>query len=600
MIRSIFRSFVLAVATTFVAAAGFSQVQAVQVQPGDQSRWSLDFSARMEQSSAHPIEIHMNGDWISTIVAVRPGQYDAELQVANVQFTGDAVKSAPASSVANLRARLSRPFWATFRSDGGLLWMHFFRDESASDRNLLQMIATELQIVRPASGHTSWTAQERDGAGEYTALYLMPAPDRILKRKLKYIYTDGVAGARAEAIRVSIDRSDITFLLNPDGVVKGIDGTNRVRMDLSSAKSGQLAAATEFHAGNLRAGRAPELIGSLERERPNVTDSSVVTQKSDPGVARAEADETLLKGYTTAAILSEAFAKDARDSAMDRLTALFRRRPEAASAAVDLVVKDGPRRSVINALGAAGSLSAVSALNDLAYNRALPENLRVDAILAFLQMQVPMAEAMRVPEDLMNDPNANIQSAARLMCGALSRAGRPAHATEADAIDAALIALYKGAQDANEKTQLLSALGNSAGPATVPVIEKALHDSIAAIRSAAARALRLAPGPDVDRLLAKVITSDSDGAVRADAIFATRFRHPLSASVAQALMSAASTDNAKYVRSDAIAVLRQNLTASPNIPQTLKQIAEQDADAGVRRQASQALESLSSAASARP
>jgi HEAT repeat protein len=595
MIRSIVRSFALAVAATLVAAAGLSQVQ-----PGDQSRWSLDFRAGMEQSSAHPIEIHMNADWISTIVAVRPGQYDAELQVANVQFTGDSVKSAPASSVANLQARLSRPFWATFRSDGGLLSMHFFRDEAPSDRNLLQMIAAELQIVRPASGSTSWTAQERDGAGEYSALYLMPAPDRILKRKLKYIYTDGVAGARAGAVRVSIDRSDITFLLAPNGAVEGIDGTNRVRMDLSSAQSGQLAAVTEFHAGNLRSGRAPELIGSLDRELPNVIDSVVATQKSDAGVIRAEADEALLKGDTTEAILATTFAKDARDSAADRLTALFRRRPEAASAAVDLLVKGGAKRIVTNALGAAGSLSAVAALSELAHNSNLDEKLRVDAVLAFVQMQHPIVEAMRVVEDLMNDPNANIRSAARMMSGALSRAGRLEHMAEADAMDASLITLYKRSQDTNEKTQLLSALGNSAGPSVVPVIEEALHDSTAAIRAAATRALRLAPGPEVDRILATVITSDSDGAVRAAAIFATRFRRPLSATLAHALLSAASADDAKYVRSDAIAVLGQNSTASPKIPETLKQIAEQDADAGVRRQASEELQSLTAAASARP
>jgi len=49
------------------------------------------------------------------------------------------------------------------------------------------------------SGRTSWTAQERDGAGEYSALYVMPKPDRILKRKLTYFYMDGVAGAPSDA-----------------------------------------------------------------------------------------------------------------------------------------------------------------------------------------------------------------------------------------------------------------------------------------------------------------------------------------------------------------------------------------------------------------
>jgi hypothetical protein len=596
MMRLIVRTYALAVATTLVAAAGFSQTQ-----PGDQSRWSLDFNARMEQRSAPPIEVHLAGDWTSTISAVRAGQYDAQLQLSDVHFSGDAAKSAPAVSLAALEARLSRPFWATYREDGGLLAIHFLSDMAPSDCNLLQMIATELQLVRPPAAHDSWTARERDGAGEYSALYLMPLSDRIVKRKLKYVYTDGVAGARADALRVSIDQSEITFSLAAGGPVQAADGVDRVSMDLTPDKAQQLMAATEFHLSNLRTGQAPELVGSLDRARPRVRSSAIVTQGPDPSVVRAEADERLLKGHSTEALLAAAFANDANTAASpDRLAALFRSRPEAASEAADLLVQEGAKRSVTNALGAAGSLSAVSALNDLAHNPALDEKLRVDAILAFVQMQHPMVEAMLVLEDLMIDPDANIRSASRMMTGALSRAGRIEHAPEADAIDASLIALSRSAQDTSEKAELLCALGNSAGPSTVPFIEEALHEPTAAIRAAAARALRLAPGHEVDRLLAAVITSDSDGVVRSDAIFATRFRHPLSAPLTDALMQAASADTARFVRSNAIAVLRQNPTASPQIPETLKRISQLDADAAIRRQAGEALEALSAVATIHP
>ncbi|MGA7342664.1 MAG: HEAT repeat domain-containing protein [Terracidiphilus sp.] len=588
---------VLLGAAAFLAAASAS----AETHPGDQSRWSLDFRTCLEQRSATPVEVHMAGEWTSTIAAVRTGQYDAQLQLSELHFSGDAAKNASAAALAGLEARLSRPFWATYRSDGGLLAIHFLRDMSPSDRNLLQMVATELQLVRPGAARASWTAQERDGAGEYSALYLMPRPDRILKRKLKYVYTDGVAGVPTDAVHVSIDRSEIAFSLAGGLQVQGVDGIDRVNMDLTPDEAQQLTAATEFHLSNLRTGRAPELVGSLDRARTRISSSAILTQRPDAAVVRIEADVRLLKGSSTAALLAAAFAKDAGSAASpDRLAALFRCRPEAASAAVDLLVKEGATRKVTNALGAAGSLSAVSALNDLAHNAALDEKLRVDAIVAFVQMQHPMVEAMRVLEDLMNDPDANIQSAARMISGALSRAGRVEHAPEADAIDASLIALFRSAQDTREKTELLGALGNSAGPSTVPVIEEALHDPTAAIRAAAARALRLAPGPEVDRLLADAIASDPDGVVRSDAIFATRFRHPLSACLADALMQAASADTARFVRSNAIAVLRQNPTASPQIPETLKRIAQLDADAAIRRQAGEALEALSAVATTHP
>ena len=606
MIRTVIRNLSVAIATTLLASAAIAQLQ-----PGDQSRWSLDFRARMEQGSAKPIEVHLNGDYLSTITAVRAGESDAQIELAGLHFTGEPTDSASPAALKDLQSRLSRPFWATYRSDGGLIAIHFYRDVRPADRNLLQMIASELQLVRPDGEHASspvqWTAQERDGAGEYSALYLMPQPDRILKRKLKYAFTDGVAGAPTDAVHVSIDQSEISFAIAPDGRIASVDGNNRVRMDLAPMdlsmdkaldKTNQLAAVTEFHLTNLRTATAPQLIGSLDRARPDVASSPIVTQRPDPATVRAEADERLLNGYTSTALLSAAFKKDVAMSGLpDRLTALFRSRPDAASAAVSLLIKNGPQRTVTNALGAAGSPSAVAALESLAANKTLAENLRVDAIVAFVQMQHPTAEAMLAPQSLMQDPNVAVQSAAHMMSGALSRAGRAEHPDQSDETDASLNVLYKNAHDPHQKTELLAALGNSAGPSLIATIAEALHDSNTTIRAAAARAMRLAPGPDVDRMLADVITSDNDAHVRSDAIFAARFRHPLPAVLADALMQAATTDYTDYVRSDAVAVLRQNPTASPRIQETLQQIAQSDADKSIRRQAQEALASISPATS---
>ena len=121
-------------------------------------------------------------------------------------------------------------------------------------------------------------------------------------------------------------------------------------------------------------------------------------------------------------------------------------------------MKEGPRRNVTNALGAAGSPSAIAALTGLAHNTSLPEALRTDAILAFVQMQHPSLEAMHALAGLMTDPNPNRQSAARMMNGALSHAGRAEHPADADAIDASLIALYRNTSDIHERIELLGSL----------------------------------------------------------------------------------------------------------------------------------------------
>lgn len=208
---------------------------------GDQTRWALDFRVRLEQPSGPPVEIHLVGQWISTIAAVRPGDFDAQLQLQDVRFTGAGVGTVSAAELEDLRARLTRPFWATYRADGGLVAVHFFRDVNPADQNLLQMIATDMQLVRSASS-VSWTARERDGAGEYVALYVATPPHRILKRKLKYLQTDGVSGAAANAMRVGIDQSEITHSFSADGAATAVDAVTRV---LSSSELADLLARAE-------------------------------------------------------------------------------------------------------------------------------------------------------------------------------------------------------------------------------------------------------------------------------------------------------------------------------------------------------------------
>lgn len=97
--------------------------------------------------------------------------------------------------------------------------------------------------------------------------------------------------------------------------------------------------------------------------------------------------------------------------------ALFRLRPEAAQDVVARLYKDGAQKRITNALGIADTFDSVSALATLARNESAPDNLRVDALIAFVQMQHPSAEGMRVPADLLQDSNPAVRSAARMMTG---------------------------------------------------------------------------------------------------------------------------------------------------------------------------------------
>ena len=566
--------------------------------PGEQHRWALEFHARLDQpGGAQPVEIDLSGDWVSTIIAVRPGEYDTEIEVVAARIAGSGVSAPSRDAAEQFRKRMSRPFWATYRSDGTLLRISFYKDVDPGDRNLLQMIATETQLVHPDRSGTEWTVTERDGAGSYLALYDQSEPKVVVKRKLKYVHTDGVAGATNNELQLTVDHSELRFSLDANGVISTLDATDRVRMGIPLGKTEHLTATVETHLANLRRSNAPGEIGSLARALPEVVSFPIETHRTDAGETRAQMDARLLGGRTTESLLEAATTKNDDSALPERLAALFRERPEAVPAALELLQKSGPQKRLTNALAASRLPAAIEGLSELARERMAPAAAREDALTALVRLQNPDAATMRIPLALLDDPDARVALAAILASGALSHAGRAENPAEADTLDATLVARYRKAQEVRDITYLLAALGNSAGPSTIPVIEEALRDPREPLRAAAARALRLAPGPEIDRLLAAAIISDVDPHVRVEAIFAAGFRHPLSSTIGEALVNAARSDAAEVVRSGAVTLLRHNPDASPRIGETLAWLAANDPNAGLRRLAQEALASVHAGAS---
>jgi hypothetical protein len=561
--------------------------------PGVERRWALGFHTRLEQpGGGRPIEVDLQGDWVSTISAVRPGEYDAEFQLANAKVSGAAPGNTPPNAGEQLARRLERRFWVTYREDGALLAVHFFKDVDPGERNLLQMIATETELVETGDDRAGWTVLERDGAGEYMAIYSRQGPGVIVKRKLKYAQTDGATGAPVGGVHVDIEKSEARFSVDGNGSILSFDGSNRVRIGVAVQGAGQLTATTETHLANFRASSAPERIGSLARALPDVETAAVVTHASGPVELRKRFDQRLLEGHTTESLLQAAMAKSDDKMLPARLAALFRQRSEAAASALALLGASGTQKLITGALGSAGSPAAVDALAAIARDCTLSPELRSDALVAFMFIEHPSPEAMRAPLALLDDTDTRIASLARLTSGAVSRMGRIAHPADADAIDATLIARFRKAQTASELTGLLTAMGNSASASVLPTIKDGLRDSRAAVRAAAARALRLEPGSDIDALLAKTMVADPDSDVRYAAIYACTFRRPIGVQIGEATVHSAKEDTSESVRSAAVSLLRNNPKAVSGIAETLEWVAEHDSKPGMRKLASEAVASI--------
>jgi len=552
--------------------------------PGQQRRWRLAFGAYLQQpEQKEPVQTQVTGDWVATVSASRDGEYDLEYELEDVAVSGGGVANVSPSDVEGLRRRLSRPFWLTYRDDGAALKAHFPKDSQGSDRNLLQMIATETQLVRPDRKPAQWTAIERDGGGLFMAAYQTGDQGTVIKRKLKYLESSGASGAQGTPnIPVSIEQSEYRFVVDSTGGVTSLEGSERIRIPMPFGEGRGLDIRTSIRLSDLRVQVASNLIGSLDRARATVETLPIQTQQPDPVQARARLDQQLLEGYSTEALLGMVRSKTEDHALPGRLAALFRQRPGAIDEAVGLLGQPGSAGLVIDALGSAGTSAAVQTLGRVAHEAKYPADLRVRALSALMRVQQPSVEAMRISRDLLDNPEPAVGRAAAMAMGALARAGRTVQPAEASAIDQFMIDRYGKTAEANGRIELLSAMGNSAGPALLPTVEAALHDSAPKVRAAAARALRLVDDPAAVRLLVDTMIGDHDASVRSAAIFAATFRS-MEDSLVAALLQAAKSDPVDQLRSEAIVLLLRHQSSLPQVSEALANIADNDPKERIRR-----------------
>jgi hypothetical protein len=435
---------------------------------------SLTWSLR---GGAHETRLTLAGEWVTETVAARPGEREVACRIEGARIEG----------AGDLARRLGRTFWAVYRDDGAVVRLRFPRDMDAGDRNLLQMIVTESQVVRGAGAQ--WTALERDGAGTYLAGYFQPRAGELIKRKLRYLDGD---------VQVRIDEAEQRLGVGSE--LEWLRGRTRSRILFGG---GELVSELELTLGvaRTRPGAAAEAAGDVEE----------VPVRAQPGDSD-RLDRQLLGGRDTGDIL----AADGDGAYALRLAALFRSRPRSIDAAVARLARRRDHR-VSDALAGVGSDAAVAALARLAHG---DEGVAVDALTSLAMLSDPSAAALRIPLDLLDDGRPAVREAARLMAGALARLGRRAHGPESRRLDEELLRRCRSARG-GERVELLSALGNSGAPASADLVEEILREGAPREREAAVRALRLVDGADA--MVARAMR-DGDARVRAAAVFAAGFR----------------------------------------------------------------------------
>ncbi len=571
--------------------------------PGAQRRWKLTFDARLTERRSggpEPVTMTMTGEWVVTTVAARADGYDVACEVVKPRVTGGGVPDVKSEEVAALERRMGQRFFVSYRADGAALQIHFPHAVDPGARNLLQLIVTDTQLVRPAAPATQWTAMEHDGTGTYLAAYHETAPHQLSKHKLKYVSVDVAPGGakpgeRAPVVEVAVDASARQLTLDDAGGILTFEGGDTMRIDLPMS-DGAISMRVSARLSDVHSGRAPELIGALERERATLDTSGIVTHAPDPAEEEARKDRELVAGASLDGLLSGVRAKSDDTAVRAKLESWLRLHADA-SAPTTAAVRAAPAgpvtKALTEALGRAGTTSAQLALCALAREDGLPAPKRSDALVGLMLVKHPAVETTRAVMALLDVGDPVVRQAARFVAGTLARGVRQASPREGEALDRALANRYAAAKDVAPRVELLGAIGNSAGPLVFPAVRAGLGDRDATVRGAAMRALRLYEDDAARELLAGAITKDADATVRATAIFAAGFSETLEPFLDQ-LQKAAVQDASEFVRNDAVTLLARHRNDSPELTEridpTLARVAAKDPKPGVRRLARAALD----------
>ncbi len=120
-------------------------------QAGRQRRWALQMEAglRSTDSTSPGVTTVLSSDWVETISGSTPSSIDMACELDHAHVTGITSGSASPEKVAALEKRLARRIWITIQRDGAATRIHFPSDMDDQVRNLLQLVVTTRQLVRP-------------------------------------------------------------------------------------------------------------------------------------------------------------------------------------------------------------------------------------------------------------------------------------------------------------------------------------------------------------------------------------------------------------------------------------------------------------------
>lgn len=548
------------------------------------------------------LKLALSGRWDVTVLEANALAVLAEVQLDELKLDlgGDAAQ------LERLRKGLETPFFLEMEPSGRLRGLRLRRGTDPVVRGFLKAVAASLQYTGGAG--PSWLSDEIDATGEYQARYQLSVDGtRCDKGRVRYTRVAAVQGLLPiESVGATSGELRAAFTLartdDASARVEALTATDTLAVDAGPGMprvSSESRVSLRLLGGTVQADEILEQWLRLAKG-PDYEPAPLGKSDEDPDSGR-RSDEQLVQGARFEDLLAQLRklppGEDGQERAslLVRLSALMRLDPAAARRA-QLAIAQGTEvpaaRTLLGALGGAGSPAAQEALVQVGESAALSPELRMNAVAALGLSDQPEEASAAALQRLASDPNTDVRSTALLALGNTALAQRRQGQTgEAAAAVDEILARLSAAQTEDEQLLYLQALGNTGDPRALPALQAALRVPSVEVRKAAAQGLRFIPsdsgGASPDQLLTEALR-DPAAPVRLGALFAVSFR-PLLVFL-PALQQLVLHDGDEGVRSETVNLLGRALGSAgaqlmPGVLHTLKQVAERDPAPRVRRAA---------------
>ena len=490
--------------------------------------------------------------------------------------------------------------------DGKVRTLHLPSGMPAMPANLYRELAAELQFA--VSSSARYTAEEYDTTGQYEAEYTpLPGARHFSKKKLRYVGMLGAQVANAmlpsapvqAAPQVVSSEGDVT--LSAAGRPLVIHSKNQVLFSGAQVPVGSTTVVSlEADVEQALPAPSPDFSAILAKTIAVAANEPFGGQAAidslDDARIHGETFDTLYASLSAAPAVTAPGAEvsddkrtvDAKAHVFIALGALFRRQPPTVELALSKIRKNAPGAAeLLDALGSASSPAAQDALLALARDNALEPKLQTRVLRSLARTQRPTPGAVAAFEGLLvKNP---FDAVGLYGLGTYSRRLRDAgDLLRANAIGDALLRRLHTATNEPDLIVVIEALSNAGYAQSFASLQRYVSNPSEPVRVAAVRALQSIKDPQVDRVLATAVTSDTSSEVRISAINAAQVRAP-SDPLATALTAAALEASDPHVRFRAVELMGQWLPRWPSFRSTLEGVASKDSEGKVRDRAKAAL-----------